>query len=395
MTSIVIAPDSFKGSLNAAEVAEAMQRGIRRVMPDADIRLFPMADGGEGTIDAVLAACGGVALTASVPDALLQPREARFGVIEQDGDRIAVIEVAEIVGLPGATGAVQERSSYGVGNLLSHCLDLGIRTFMIGLGGSSTNDGGAGVLAALGVRLTDAAGDAVAPTLAGLEKMAHADFAALDTRLAGCRITVLADVNNPLCGAAGATAVFGPQKGVPAGRVALYDGWIRQFALLGDRWAGRPVSANSSAGAAGGIGYALQLLGASTRSGADIICRLARIDDAIAGADWVLTGEGRTDRQTFSGKAPYQVARMAARHQVPVSLVSGAVSRSELGELGAAFAGCFSIMCEPATLEYALKSAAQLVADTTEQLARLRFADAIRAARQAHQSSPSRKEIDQ
>lgn len=381
MTSIVIAPDSFKGSLSAVEVAEAMQLGLRRAVPDADIRLFPMADGGEGTIDAVLAACSGVALSASVPDAVLHPRQARFGVIERDSDRIAVIEVAEIVGLPGAPGAVQDRSSYGVGRMLGHCLDLGIRTFMIGLGGSSTNDGGAGVLAALGARLTDADGNALAPTLAGLEHVAHVDFAALDTRLAGCRITVLADVNNPLCGEAGATAVFGPQKGVLPAQVALYDGWIRQFALRADRWAGRTLSDNRSAGAAGGIGYALQLLGANTRSGADMICRLTQIDDAIEDADWVLTGEGRTDRQTFLGKAPYQVARMAERHQVPVSLVSGAVNRGELGEPGASFAGCFSIMCEPTSLESALKSAAQLVADTTEQLARLRFADAIKLAR--------------
>lgn len=378
MTTIVIAPDSFKGSLSALDVAQAMESGIRRALPDATIRLFPMADGGEGTVDAVLAACQGESKTASVPDALFAPRDARFAIVEEEGKRVAVIEVAEIVGLPDAPGTVAQRSSYGIGKLVGHCLDLGIRKFMIGLGGSSTNDGGAGVLAALGVSLIDGAGKELSPTLANLDKVARLDFSGLDARLADCDVTLLADVTNPLCGELGATAIYGPQKGVRAEDVTVYDGWIRRFAALCDEWAGSPVSDRPSAGAAGGIGYAFQLLGAVTHSGADMICRLARIDQAIAGADWVLTGEGRTDRQTLLGKAPYEIARKANASRVPVTLVSGSVNGADLAPLGEYFSGCFSIIAEPLTLEKAMKGAANMIADTAEQLTRLKFDRVIR-----------------
>jgi glycerate kinase len=378
MTTIVIAPDSFKGSLSALDVAQAMESGIRRALPDATIRLFPMADGGEGTVDAVLAACQGESKTASVPDALFAPRDARFAIVEEEGKRVAVIEVAEIVGLPDARGTVAQRSSYGIGKLVGHCLDLGIRKFMIGLGGSSTNDGGAGVLAALGVSLIDGAGKELSPTLANLDKVARLDFSGLDARLADCDVTLLADVTNPLCGELGATAIYGPQKGVRAEDVTVYDGWIRRFAALCDQWAGSPVSDRPSAGAAGGIGYAFQLLGAVTHSGADMICRLARIDQAIDGADWVLTGEGRTDRQTLLGKAPYEIARKANASRVPVTLVSGSVNGADLAPLGEYFSGCFSIIAEPLTLEKAMKGAANMIADTAEQLTRLKFDRVIR-----------------
>jgi glycerate kinase len=379
MPVIVIAPDSYKGSLSAQAVACAMEAGIRRALPDAAIRRFPMADGGEGTLDAVLAARSGEVRHAEVADALLGRREARFALLEYEGRRSAVIEVAGIVGLPDAPGVVAHRSSRGVGELLRHCLALGIRQVMVGLGGSSTSDGGAGVLAALGVRLLDAGGGEIAPTLAGLERLDHLDFSGLDPRLAGCDIILLADVDNPLCGEHGATAVFGPQKGVAAGDVDRYDGWIAGLARHADSWAGQAVSAMPGAGAAGGIGYALRLLGARMESGAAMICQLQDMDSAIRAADWVLTGEGRSDAQTLRGKAPYEVARRAHAAGKPVSLLSGAVRPVDLALLAPHFSGCFSIIPEPMALEGAIQHADALAADAAEQLARLRFLQPIQA----------------
>lgn len=197
---VVIAPDSFKGSLSALEAAQAMARGVRRVWPAADIRLLPMADGGEGTLDAVLAATGGCRLQAVVTGAHGRPLTADYGLLEE---AVAVIEVARVVGitLPGVCEVpVAERTTWGIGELMRHCLDQGIRRFWIGLGGSASNDGGAGMLAVLGARFFAGSGAAIAPTLSGLAEFEAADFSGLDSRLKSCEIILLADVNNPLCG---------------------------------------------------------------------------------------------------------------------------------------------------------------------------------------------------
>lgn len=373
MTVIVIAPDSYKGSLSADVVARAIESGIRRVLPHALIRCLPMADGGEGTVDTVLAACAGVLQRAVTADALGGRHQVRFAVIEQDGQPCAVLEVAAVVGLPDAGGDVRQRSSLGVGELLRHCLDLGIRRVMVGLGGSSTNDGGAGILAALGVKLLDIRSRPIAPTLADLERLDRLDFVDLDPRLRECEIVLLADVDNPLCGAHGATAVFGPQKGVAKTDIDRYDRWIGCLATLADTWAGQAISAMPGTGAAGGIGYALRLLGARMESGASMMCGLQGIDRAVAEADWVLTGEGRSDAQTLHGKAPYQVAQRAQAAGKPVTLLSGAVRPADLGLLAPHFDGCFSIMPEPMALHQAIAQAEGLVADAAEQLTRLRY----------------------
>ncbi|PUA17655.1 glycerate kinase [Glaciimonas sp. PCH181] len=369
MTSIVIAPDSFKGSLSASEVALAIESGIRRVLPNAEIRRFPMADGGEGTLDAMLAATDGQLQTASMVGDTLVKKSVRFAVL----DKTAVIEVAEIIGLPNAQGHVAQRSSYGVGALLRHCMDLGIRKFMVGLGGSSTNDGGAGVLAALGVGLIDADGSPLPPTLGSLERLSSLDFSQLDPRIATCEIMLLADVNNPLCGEKGATAVFGPQKGIEPELVQMYDDWIANFARSADQWAGRPVSLAAGAGAAGGIGYALQLLGATPHRGAEMICRLLQIDAAIKQADWILTGEGRTDTQTLMGKVPFEIAGRAKGFRKPVSLLSGSIPTAEMALVAPHFSGCFSIISEPMPIQTAIAGARTMLANAAEQMARIRF----------------------
>jgi glycerate kinase len=373
--SVVIAPDSFKGSVSAPQAAAAIAEGLRRVWDAADLRLVPLADGGEGTLDAVLSA-GGRRCAARVSGAAGAAIDADYGVIAAD---TGVIEIAQIVSLTdtGATAhAVEERSTEGVGELLRRLLDAGIHRIMVGLGGSSTNDGGAGLLAALGVKLLDAAGREVRPTPAGLASLARIDASALDARLARIRITIMSDVNNPLCGERGATAIFGPQKGVRPEAVAPIDARLAHFAALAEKALGRNAHDRPGAGAAGGLGFALQLLGGELRSGAEVVADLLGLDAALDGADWLITGEGRADRQTLLGKTPFVAARRAAAKGVPATLVAGTIDRDALPELGRFFAGCHALAFGPATLEACLADAAGLLTDTAEQLARV-----FRAAR--------------
>jgi glycerate kinase len=369
--SVVLAPDSFKGSLSASAAAAAIAEGLRRVWPDADLRLCPMADGGEGTLDAVLS-CGGQRLTDSVSDVSGKPLAVAYGLI---GEPVtAVLEVAQVVGLTDPAVAavdVEHRTTLGVGEMIRNRLDAGVRRFMIGLGGSSTNDGGAGLLAALGLSLADARGRAIAPTPAGLAALAAIDASGLDPRLADARIIVMSDVNNPLTGDRGATAIFGPQKGVRRERIAEIDGRIANFASMTERALDRRAQDKPGAGAAGGLGFALQLIGGEMRSGAEVVADLIGLDAALDGADWAITGEGKSDAQTALGKTPLIVARRAAARQVPATLISGSIDRSALPELGRHFAGCFSLPSGPASLEQCLDGAAALLADRAEQLARL------------------------
>lgn len=365
---ILLAPDSFKGSLSALEAAQAMAAGIRRIWPEAEIKIFPMADGGEGTLDAVLVAANGQRLRAQVSGADFKPVTAGYGLLENSHGKIAVLEAAQVVGLTmPQTRPVATRTTLGLGELFKHCLSQGVRDFMIGLGGSSTNDGGAGVLAALGVKLLDARGNCVEPTLQGLAELAAVDFSGLDARVKKARITLMSDVINPLCGERGATAVFGPQKGVADSEVALFDARLRHYAALCDAWFGRMLSQDEGAGAAGGLGYAFQLLGAQNRSGAEVVCELQQFDAALQDADWVLTGEGRSDAQTLQGKAPFVVAQHARRHGVPATLVSGGIDRASLAQLEQHFTGCFSIAPESMPVAQAMQHAAELLSDTVAQ----------------------------
>jgi glycerate 2-kinase len=368
---VVIAPDSFKGSIAAPEAATAIAEGLRRVWPGADLRLCPMADGGEGTLDAVLS-CGGQRLTARVGGASGKTVEASYGIVGEG--KIAIIEAAQIVGLTDPDGAaidVEKRSSRGVGELIAKLLDDGLREFMVGLGGSSTNDGGAGTLAALGVQLLDGERRAVDATPEGLAKLAAVEADALDPRLRQATITIMSDVDNVLAGARGATAIFGPQKGVRPERVSELDATLACFAALVEKALGRTAHDRPGAGAAGGLGFALQLLGGEMRSGAEVIAALIGLDAALKGADWLITGEGRTDTQTLLGKTPFVVARHGASMHVPATLISGGVARAALPELARHFAGCFSLADGPMTLEDCVANAARLLADRAEQAGRL------------------------
>jgi len=368
---VVIAPDSFKGSTAAPATAAAIAEGLRRVWPGAELRLCPMADGGEGTLDAVLSR-GGQRVTARVTGAAGKTVEAGYGIVGEG--KIAIIEAAQIVGLTDPDGTaidVELRSSRGIGELMARLLDGGLPEFMVGLGGTSTNDGGAGMLAALGLRLLDAKGRAVDATPEGLANLVAVDAAGLDPRLRQTTITIMSDVDNVLTGPRGATAIFGPQKGARPERVGELDARLARFASLVEKALGKTARDRPGAGAAGGLGFALQLLGGEMRSGAEVVADLIGLNTALHGANWVITGEGRTDAQTLLGKTPLVVARRSAAMGVPATLISGGVDRTALAELSRHFAGCFSVTDGPMTLEDCIANAARLLADRGEQAGRL------------------------
>ncbi|WP_233863345.1 glycerate kinase [Paraburkholderia adhaesiva] len=369
---VVIAPDSFKGSLSADAVAAAIAEGIRRARPDADIRICPMADGGEGTLDAMLSV-GGERRLIGVRGAAGPTRDAAVGLL-RDGS--AVVETAEIVGITDPVGMsvpVTARSTIGMGEAIRALLDDGVRRFYVALGGSSTNDAGAGLLVGLGMQIFDAGGASVEPTPEALARVARVDVSGLDARLAEASFVAMSDVDNPLTGDHGATAVFGPQKGVKPDQVALIDASLARFADLVEAALNRRVRDEAGSGAAGGLGFALRILGASFEPGAEVVARQIDLDAALSGANWLITGEGRSDVQTLHGKAPFIACRHAQAANVPATLLSGAIDPVALPRLSEHFSGCFSPAPGPITLDTAIRDAAKLLANEAEQLARLRF----------------------
>jgi glycerate 2-kinase len=376
---IVLAPDSFKGSLSSEGVCAAIETGLRRVLSDVEIVHRPMADGGEGTLDAVLAASDGARRKqALVKNAAGHSAEASYALVQHGIYEAAVIEVAQIVGITDSSNMavpVGWRSSIGVGELIRLLINEGIRHFFIGLGGTSTNDGGAGLLAALGVKFTGTFRRDVAPTPDGLSKLISVDVTALDPRIHDCEITLLSDVDNPLCGTMGATAIFGPQKGVALEDVKRIDGVIASYAERLEAALQKTAKDKPGAGAAGGLGYALQLLGAKFESGAVTVARLSGLANACKGADWLITGEGRSDAQTLLGKTPFAAAKIAREHgnaNLLATLLSGGVDPAALVELNKMFnGGCFSLVPGPMALDQAVIRAAELLANAAEQMARL------------------------
>jgi glycerate kinase len=369
---VVIAPDSFKGSLSAQDVAQAIAEGVRRALPDAQVRLCPMADGGEGTLDAMLAQ-GGERRILRVRGAAQAQRDAAVGLLP---DGSAVIETAEIVGITDALAMqtdVEARSTRGMGEAIRMLLDAGARRFFVALGGSSTNDGGAGLLVGLGAKLFDAQERELEPTPAALATLSRVDVSGLDARLAQASFVAMSDVDNPLTGDHGATAVFGPQKGVTPERVGPIDAVLTHFAALAETALGRTARDLPGAGAAGGLGFALHLLGARFEPGAEVVASQVGLDAALANADWLITGEGRSDAQTLHGKAPFIACRHARAAGVPATLLSGGVDPNALARLGEHFAGCFSPAPGPITLDLAIRDAARLLANEAEQLTRLKF----------------------
>jgi len=364
---VVIAPDSFKGSLSAQRAADSIGRGILRALPSSSVRSYPMADGGEGTRNAL----GGTRLIVSARNAAGNAKSVATGLLSNG---TGVIEVAEIVGITDTEGMsipVSERTTLGVGDALRALLDKGARKVAIALGGSSTNDAGAGLLVALGMRLFDDKENPLTPFPGELGKVARVDLSSLDSRLRELDLLVMSDVNNPLLGAQGATAVFGPQKGVALSQVATLDANLAHYADHLEHAIGRSARDLPGSGAAGGLGFALNILGANVRSGAEAIADAIGLDAALAGADWVITGEGRSDEQTLHGKAPYVICQRAHRLGIPTSLLSGAVDAEALPALNQHFEGCFSLTPGPIDLPTALSQADLFLSGAAEQMARL------------------------
>jgi glycerate kinase len=318
---IVIAPDSFKGSLSADRAAVAIAAGVARALPDADVVLRPVADGGEGTVAAALRAGYSPRLVrVGGPDG--RPVDA---TIAMDGGT-AVVELAAAAGIGLAPPAPLTATTRGVGELLIAALDAGARRLVLGIGGSATTDGGAGMLHALGVRLLDADGADVPPGGAGLARLARVDADGLDPRLAGAEFVVATDVSNPLTGPGGAAAVFGPQKGASPSDVAVLDAALSHYAAVLARDLGVAVADVPGAGGAGGTAAGALALGARLVSGAGLVCDLVGLTGAIAGAALVVTGEGSLDEQTLSGKAPAEVAARAHAAGVPCLALAGRVA---------------------------------------------------------------------
>lgn len=369
---IVIAPDSFKESLSAPDAAAAIERGIKQACPGAHTVCVPMADGGEGTVEAVLAAAGGQWRTATVRDALGASRDAAWGWLE---DKTAVIEMAAAAGLehtPPDQRDPLRASSVGVGQLMRAALDAGAQRIILGLGGSSTNDGGAGLLGALGVRFLDQAGQDLALGGAALADLDRIDTQGLDPRLAQVQLDIASDVDNPLCGPQGASHIFGPQKGASPEQVALLDKCLGRLADVCARDLGRDMRDAPGAGAAGGLGFAAHaFLNARFRPGVEVVAELGRLAQAMEGATLAFTGEGRMDAQTLRGKTPAGVARIAQRAGVPVIALAGSLGDGYQDLHAGGITAAFSLAPGPISLQHACDNAAQYLSDRARDVTQL------------------------
>lgn len=367
---IVIAPDSFKESMTAATAAAAIERGVRHALPYAECDVLPIADGGEGTLDALALALKAERREVATVDALGRPVRAAFALA---ADGLAVVEVAQAVGLELLAGRrdVMHATTTGVAALVLAALDAGATRLIVGLGGTATCDGGAGLLAGLGVRLLDASGQGLRPDPDGLAGLSSVDASELDRRIgfmAAAGITLACDVTNPLLGPDGAAAVFGPQKGATSAQVPVLEETLSRLAdaLV---MAGFPdVSERAGAGAAGGLGAAFLALGAELRPGFAVVAEAIGLEQAIASADLVITGEGSLDAQTGSGKAPAGVAALAVRYGVPVLAFAGRVPDPEAA-LKLGFEAVFPIADRVPLAEALANGPALLEAAVAAQLA--------------------------
>ncbi|EEY36784.1 glycerate kinase [Vibrio mimicus] len=370
---VVIAPDSFKESLTAKQVCDAIQAGLARVWNDAKFVAIPVADGGEGTVQSLVDATQGRIVEVKVMGPQGKRVEAFYGMLGDN--QTAVIEMAAASGLhhvPIAQRDPKLTTSFGTGELIRHALDQGVTKLIIGLGGSATNDGGVGMLAALGARFTNADGEPIQLTGGGLRELVNIDLSDFDPRLQHCDLLVACDVNNPLCGDKGASAVFGPQKGATPDDVRLLDGALQQFGLLTEKVTGKAVLQSAGAGAAGGMGAALlAYTHATLRPGIEIVLDTVQLAHQVSDADLVITGEGRIDSQTVHGKTPMGVAKVAKRFDVPVIALSGCTGENYQAVYQCGIDAVFAAVPRAMTLEDALKESDFNLADLAENVARL------------------------
>ncbi|MDR1296908.1 MAG: glycerate kinase [Deltaproteobacteria bacterium] len=370
---IVVAPDSFKGSLSALEAARRIGEGLARVWPRAEIVLFPIADGGEGTVATMMALTNGRPVTGETVDPLGRPVRAEYGFL--GGTRTAVVEMAAASGLTRLSKQELDplrASTYGFGLQIRQALAAGAEKLIAGLGGSATNDCGVGMLAALGLRLFDRDGNPVEAIPAMLKKVARIDASGLLPEFAAMPILVASDVQNPLVGPDGASAVFGPQKGATPDQVPVLDDCLRHFATLAGALVGRDVLESPGAGAAGGLGAAFKLFTACEfKPGVEVVLTEGRFLEKAKGANLIVTGEGRSDGQTIWGKAPVGVAALGRRLGAPTVCLAGGLGEGYEKMYQKDIAGLMPMLPGPLTLEEAMAGAGPILAEAAERLGRL------------------------
>lgn len=368
---VLIAVDSFKGSLSSQQAGEAISQGIKRVYPNAETRVIPMADGGEGTVEAIVKATQGKKIYTTVNSPLGEQVEAPIGLLP---DGTAVIEMAAASGLPLVS--VEKRNpllttTYGTGELIKKALDLGAKEILIGIGGSATNDGGAGMAQALGVKFLDEKGQELSWGGGALSKLKKIDMSNVDPRLSSVKITVMCDVDNPLCGLKGASYVFGPQKGATPEMVKILDSNLAHFAQIIKEQIGIEVAEVPGAGAAGGLGAGLMaFLGAKLKSGVEAILDVVGFEEMASNVDLVITGEGRIDAQSLHGKVPYGIAKRAAKFDKPVIAIVGSIGPGAESLYERGINSIMTIVNGPMTLEDSLAKAYDLTLEATERLFR-------------------------
>ncbi|CAN7154411.1 glycerate kinase family protein [Rossellomorea sp. LjRoot5] len=369
--NILIAPDSFKGSLSSLEVGTIMEKAFKDESSSFQTNVIPMADGGEGTLETLIYATGGKKVKTIATGPLGEKVSTEYGVL---GDqKTAVIEIASISGLPMVP--IEKRNpyhttSYGIGEVIASAMEEGFRSFIIALGGSSTNDGGFGMLQALGVTFLDEQGHTLGSFGRDLGLISSVDWSTLHPLVNDCTFHIASDVENPLCGEKGASSVFGPQKGATKRQVKELDQQLLHYSQLLKGVNGSDFKDTNGAGAAGGLGFSFLHLNGKIQSGAKLVAEASDLSAAIWKADWVLTGEGQSDYQTLFGKLPSYVASIAKQHHTPVSLVAGSLGEG-FQHLYEDFTSCHSIAIGPMTLAESISRAEELLYHETRNIARI------------------------
>ncbi len=371
--NIVLAVDSFKGSCSAIEVAEHLEEGILRVLPQAQVQKIPVADGGEGTVQALLYAVGGTLRQKTVTGPMGSPVAAEYGVLDNG---VAVIEMASASGLPLVPAGERNplvSTTYGTGELIRQVLDEGYHKLVIGIGGSATNDAGVGMAQALGASFLDGQGQELPFGGGALDRLAQVDLTNMDPRLKDCQITVACDVSNPLCGPTGASRIYGPQKGATEEMIQQLDQNLRHFADVVEPALGLSFREIPGAGAAGGLGAALlAFCGATIKSGIDTVLDAVQLEQRVAQADLVITGEGRIDGQSVFGKVPVGVATRSKKVKpLPVIAVVGGIGPGAEATYDYGIDAILSTVNGPMSLEQAMEQAPSLLAQAGERVIRL------------------------
>lgn len=370
---IVVAPDSFKENLTAKEVAEIIEEGIKRVFPQAKVIRIPLADGGEGTVEAMVEARGGKIVLQKVTSPLGEKIKGRFGIL--DDGFTGIVEMAQASGfslVPRPQRNPLLTTTYGTGELIKAALDRGCQRIIVGVGGSATVDGGAGMAQALGAKLLNRPGKQIAFGGGNLGEIVSIDMSSFDSRVKNTKVLVASDVDNPLCGPKGAASVYGPQKGATPEMVKILEKNLAHFAMMIKKYLNKEVKDIPGAGAAGGLGAGLiAFLGAEPRSGIKLMIEASRLEERIKGADLVISGEGRIDEQTAYGKAPIGVAEIAEREKVPVIIMGGEIRGDVKALYERGVDAVVSCIDRILPLAEAMKEARQNLRQATERAMRL------------------------